>query len=238
MTQESARKREDSKDIILARYNEPFSIPTPKFQKELVESKDSNTIDLRSRNTNVFNIKIQGHNGFPVDVIENREIKHVISTTLTGFIVFFPMYELILNPYQLQEVGQKDRKFFLPFGELHQNISYHNTEEGQLGIAIDKPPVSIRITLNGLWGATEGKDSTRVFLIQGDQVIEGIPRPYNKFNDGGEKEDFIIARTNWGSMKGLMPTLGRDLLLPSDPSFFETMKILIGDKPPEIPKAS
>lgn len=222
--------------IIRFRYNEPFPFPVSTFQTEISTPKEAAWLfRLRDDHTNVFEIEAEGHPGYPVTIVKDRVHNIETRTTLKGSIVTYPYYEVIFNPYQLQVSGRRDRKFFLPFGAFNPNTSYSTTDEGELKIRIDRPPFTMRIILDDLWKATQGNDPTRVFLIQGGQVIEGIPTHYDRNFHHGEYKDFVALEDNWVDLsKSVTSILRRELLLPSDPEFYQTAKLLIGDRAPEI----
>lgn len=226
-----------------ANYNEQFLLPDVEINPgatidKSVLNRDWHANDKLPR----FEIEVQGHPGYPIQVRKGHSVDMETSTTVIGFIFFNGVYELVTNPFTRSSGSYRDRVYFSPFGHTNIESVTDVDEKGHLRLKVKKVPTGILVFLEDIWEATEGKDPTRAFLIYKNKAIEGVPLPYDKYGSGGK--GFIIDENCWVDLKKTRPRfsvggldrgeLSSRLLLPSDPEFFKTVRILIGDKPPEL----
>lgn len=189
-----------------------------------------------------FEIEVQGHPGYPIEVRKGHSVDIETKTTVTGFILFNGIYELVTDPFARVPGSYRDKTYFSPFGHVNIEGATDVNEVGNLKLNVRKAPISIQVILNDIWEATRGKDTTRVFLIYNNKALEGLPLPLNVFGEISKR--FSVTRGRWINMRKNRPELiagqisssqfDSTLLLPSDAEFFKTAKMLIGDKPPQL----
>lgn len=219
--------------VIKVKYNEPFSIPSPKLIRPVLKAEEL-TPEFEVRNSTIFNIKVEGHPGYPVEAIRGHSVDRGITTTIDGSIALHPRVDLSTNPISLSRQGIKI-KYFSPFGPMEIVNRIEVDEEGNAVVSAINTPFAMRIRLKDIWRATEGKDPTRVFLIHNSKTIEGIATRFDRYGRG-EDNNLVVRENSWVDFgerldRNLKPD--RQLLIPFDPIFFQTAKILIGDRPPE-----
>lgn len=228
-------------------YNEQFLLPDIEINPEAMIDKSvlSHDWDANDKLPR-FEIEVQGHPGYSVDVVRNRSRDRETKTSFTGFILLNRKYELVTDPFRIIAGSYRDLTYFSPFGHVNIESVTNVDEKGNLRLNVKKAPISIQVVLDDIWEATRGKDPTRVFLIYDNKALEGLPLPFDAI--GGMSKHFSVTSGRWINMRENMPSLivgqvnssefESTLLLPSDPEFFRTAKILIGDKPPDISKTS
>jgi len=224
------------------RYNEPFPIIEPKLTSEVLVDRNLNPISVDTGESRFSSINIEGHPGYSIEV---SNIPHVVDkeirTAFIGVIVYQRQWGLLLEPFRRTSNRYMDNTYFSPFGPSNIESVTDLDDEGKMRFRVKSVPISIGISLNDIWKATEGKDQTRIFLIYKNKVIEGVPLPYDRLDREGTSRNFTIREDSWVNLQRTRPikTIGENkfssvLLLPSDPEFFKTAKILIGDKPPQL----
>lgn len=244
MTQELNPDQMPERSILKLKvnYNEQFLLPEVEINPEatidmsvLVHGWHSN--DKLPR----FKIEVQGHPGYPVYVRKNHIQDMETRTTINGLILLNGAYDLVTDPFRIIHGAYRDLTYFSPFGPTNIENSIDVDKEGKMRLNVKKVPISIQIVLEDIWAATRGKDPTRVFLIYKNTVLEGLPLPF--YTVGTISEIFSVTNGRWINANRDQPQLisgqisaqkfESRLLLPSDPEFFRTAKILIGDRRPE-----
>lgn len=127
------------------------------------------------------------------------------------------------------------RQYFAPFGNLKNEVELQIDEAGKLGLLPKKVPATLHIRLEELGS----KDHTRVFLIFEGKIIEGFPNPSTRSHADYAVDSYLAnlgekPPTKTSSGPDESRYIQRTLLLPGDPEFFQTAKLLIGDKVPEV----
>lgn len=224
-------------------YNEQFLLPDIEINPEATIDKSVFNHDWHSNDKLPrFEIEVQGHPGYLIEVRKGHSVDIETSTTVRGFILFSGRYELVTDPFTRVFGSYQDRTYFSPFGPANIESTTDVNEKGNLKLNVKKVPISIAVVLNDIWEATRGQDPTRVFLIYDNKALEGLPLPFHAI--GEISKHFSVTSGRWINMRQNRPSLivgqvssserESTLLLPSDPEFFKTAKILIGDKPPEL----
>ena len=238
--------QEPKEPLLVVKYNVPFAIPIPNLDDIKKAISEDIMIGLRTEINSSFKtirIRVEGHPGY-TDPLSLGVFPRRKSTTLNGHINIDNLFHLVYEPFQRITNRNAEQKYFFPFGPGRTELEVGSVQgdKGPLLLNAKNVPISMDIFLANIWEASEGKDPTRVFIIHKNKVIEGLPYPYNKqdYRKGGY---FRIDNTSWveGFTDQKRPVvtsyperMDSILILPSDPEFFRTAQILIGDKHPKL----